>query len=362
MTSKRLGIFIVASILLHVVLIVFYQFIAPLLPEPVHIEKAKTVKVTLVPPKPTQPPLQPSKPIPQESMFVDTPTGETAKETDPNTPLESDRATNASSQNAGTGSTFLPNQTGVKVPGLNLVNTPRSIDNQGEQSPTPSPQKPDPTVAKAEPQPPKPEEQPKPEPKEKPDPKLPVDPKEPKQAPQVKPFDTLPIRPEADIQVTKAQPEETKKPDPNPTPKTQQPPQNASPRSPPTPTQFSALKQQNTINGGAPMGPTSSVEAKDTDLGRYKAKLFRGIGSRWYLYVQQDNGLLGVGNVKIRFYVRSDGVITNLEIVQGKQNAQLAAISRRSIMEISGQLEPFSDSLKLQLGDGYMEEVTFSIY
>ena len=66
--------------------------------------------------------------------------------------------------------------------------------------------------------------------------------------------------------------------------------------------------------------------------------------------------------MRLRFYVRHDGVILPPEVVDGGQHSALLAVSRRSVMEVSGQLEPFSDSMRQQLGDGYYEEVSFSIY
>lgn len=354
MTSKRLGIFIALSIVLHLVLLCGFQFLAPLLPKPPQKEDKKSVRVTLVqPPKPAPPPaLQPSKPVPKPTQFVETSDLTKTNQPDPNTPLESDANTKASSKQAGQGETFLPNQQGVVSPALNVHTSVASIDNQGNPQP-PSP-KPDEKVTKEEPQQ-------KTEPKKEPDPKTPADPKDQPQTPKVKPVDPIPLRPDAIVQVAKVEPPaDPPKPAPEAPPKTQQPAQDNTPRSPPT--VFSSDRKQSAIAGGAAAGSDASLASRETELGRYKAKLFRGIGSRWYLYVQQDNGLLGVGKVKIKFYVRADGVITNLEILEGKQNAQLAAISRRSIMEISGQLEPFSDSLKVQLGEGYFEEVTFSIY
>jgi outer membrane biosynthesis protein TonB len=103
------------------------------------------------------------------------------------------------------------------------------------------------------------------------------------------------------------------------------------------------------------------MASQETELGRYKAKLYRAIGSRWYLYVQKQISLLSVGSVRIRFYVRANGVIDNLQILDGDPRSVLTNISRRSILEV-GAMEPFPDQMKEQLGDGYYEEITFSIY
>ncbi|MEM6885220.1 MAG: hypothetical protein AAF571_09325 [Verrucomicrobiota bacterium] len=94
---------------------------------------------------------------------------------------------------------------------------------------------------------------------------------------------------------------------------------------------------------------------------RYKKKLYRAVGSRWRVYVQHNESLLSSDRVKIRFYVRSNGVFEKLELLSGDRSSQLYAISRRAIMVNSGQLEPFSDEMKKQLGDGYWEEISFRL-
>lgn len=104
-----------------------------------------------------------------------------------------------------------------------------------------------------------------------------------------------------------------------------------------------------------------STGTEDSEQLRYKAKVYRGIDSRWRLYVRQDPEEIGVGKVRVKFYVRADGVITNLEILEGKHFLRLTALSVRSIRDISSQLEPFSETLREKWGEGYSDEISFRV-
>ncbi|CAF0701056.1 putative Outer membrane biosynthesis protein TonB [Candidatus Methylacidithermus pantelleriae] len=117
------------------------------------------------------------------------------------------------------------------------------------------------------------------------------------------------------------------------------------------------------IHGGrtAEIGP-SSPEAAETELGRYKAKMYRAIGSAWYWLVDQNMTLLALGTVRIKFYVTADGTVRDLSVMtESGETAVLRAISLQSIRK-AFPMEPFSESLKRQVGDGFWEECSFTIY
>lgn len=120
------------------------------------------------------------------------------------------------------------------------------------------------------------------------------------------------------------------------------------------------------VSGGAGMKGLPSPEARDTELGRYKQKMYRAVGSRWYLKVQSSMSFLAIGTVRVKFFVRANGVLENVRIVDdsGASNSStemLRTISQQSVVE-SAPFEPFSETMKQQLGAGYEEEFTFSIY
>jgi outer membrane biosynthesis protein TonB len=302
------------------------------------VTPSETIRVTLIqpaPPPPPPPPPEPPLPEPQQKMFVDSaeliPT-----ETPKPTPFEGEKTTRAASAEPAIGDPNLPSQTGERLPALTLRESPQSPETQSEPAPpTPEPAK--------EP------DQPKPAPKEK----------EAVAKAAPKPTEPLPLRTMADLQVRKDEAEEEAPKPEKEKKKEEQTAETAQPRAPPT--SFSAQRRRTQIDGGGAPGSDSSVEVQESDLGKYKARLYRAIGSRWYIYVQNDNGLLRVGTVRIRFFVRSDGTISQLEIVQGRDAGALMAVSRRSIMEVNGQL-PFPEAVRKQVGDGFYDEVTFTIY
>lgn len=149
-------------------------------------------------------------------------------------------------------------------------------------------------------------------------------------------------------------------------------PHPVAPPSPPTPvtrqietptpaSTFTMDRRRTAIQGGAALGGDSSVASQESILGRYKSKLYRAIGSRWYIYVQNRMSLLSVGQVKIRFFVRSNGVIEETKFTDGDSTSVLGTLSERAILDV-GKMEPFPNDLKQRLGDGYWEEITFNIY
>ncbi|QSR86668.1 hypothetical protein EM20IM_09345 [Candidatus Methylacidiphilum infernorum] len=133
------------------------------------------------------------------------------------------------------------------------------------------------------------------------------------------------------------------------------------PAPPPSPESFERHRMQ--IAGGrtAELGPVSP-SARETELGRYKARLYRAIGSRWYLEVEQSMGLLAIGSVRIRFYVQSDGTVSSIQVINEEGITEvLRSISLDSI-RLSAPFGPFSEAMKGQIGNGFWEEITFTIY
>ena len=242
-----------------------------------------------------------------------------------NTPFEGDRNTLASSSSPGQGNPFVPNIQGRDIPSQDLYNQRYS-----------------PTAAQSVPAPPVRPQLPKPD-ADKPD--KPADKTEPEKMTR----NQMSVRPNGQLRANDRS-----------TSTGSRSAQQAAEPSPPA--SFSTSRIAGKMPGGAPSGDAASIGVKETEEGRYKVKLYRAIGSRWYQYVHMDTGLLNIGSVKIKFYVKSDGTISDLQVTSGRDNTALEAISRRSIMEVSGQLEPFSASMKEKMGDGFWDDVNFSIY
>ncbi|TFE67479.1 hypothetical protein A7Q10_01255 [Methylacidiphilum caldifontis] len=133
------------------------------------------------------------------------------------------------------------------------------------------------------------------------------------------------------------------------------------PAPPPSPESFERHRMQ--IAGGrtAELGPVSP-SARETELGRYKARLYRAIGSRWYLEVEQSMGLLAIGSVRVRFYVQSDGTVSSLQVISEEGITEVLRTISLDSIRLSAPFGPFSEEMKGQIGNGFWEEITFTIY
>jgi len=332
------------SVCLHILflflLLLLLPKASPLSPEP---PPSQSVTVTLMQPTP-----QPRTPNPTLNNkyarpYIDTSDLKQTTKSDPNALFEGASNTQAASKNAGTGDVNLPSQQGQDKDDFQIKNSSYSPSRPGENAPSPTPEKDQKQQPATPPTPPSP-----PTVAQKKSPASPQD-------LLLKPGDVFTQNPPSE--------ESPANPSTETIPQPPSPPATAA-RPPPgsLPSAFSIDRQRSTIDGGAPSGDDSSVATQESEIGRYKAKLYRAVGSRWYIHVQQFISTLSVDKIRIRFYVRSDGRIKKLEVTEGNPQSALAGISIRSIKEIDGQLEPFSDSMKQQLGDGYWEEISFSVY
>lgn len=317
MQKKWISIFIGLSILLHIFFLLLLPWtlaLANLISWGPKKKPERAITLTLAP-----------KPAPAQKTFLDSSGMVKTDKPDPNARMESDANTVAASREQGTGPADLPSVQGEKAPWMETRQEQMSPSYTG-QTPTP----------------PTPPEQPQVQP-----------------APQQQPTqqqDTKLAKEDGLLLPKKNVFEPTLSP--RPTPRTP-PPQDVAARAPPS--TFSADRRASQISGSAALGNTSSLASQESAMGRYKSKLYRAIGSRWYLYVQNRMSLLSIGQVRIRFYIRANGVIEKTEFVDGDPHTVLSDISRRSILEV-GALEPFPLELKQQLGEGYWEELTFNIY
>ncbi|MEM6822967.1 MAG: hypothetical protein AAF558_13640 [Verrucomicrobiota bacterium] len=328
MTPKRFGIFVGISLLIHllVILLVATGLLKMFELETEPPPRNQTVRLTLVE-RPQVPEYQQ-----QERPFVDT--AESIKTEEPNQDAVFQGADNtvAMSQQSGSGPEALPNLTGEQADALNLRNTPYSP--QIERQPSP------------------PQEQQEPQEKQEEQEK-----QEATDAENAAPKNPLTKDPSGTLFTREAENERKRLLEEK---RLQQQAQEAQQSRAP-PMAFSAERRQSMLRGNAELGPVESFGAEQTELGRYKQKLYRAIGSRWYVYIEEARGFVAIGTVRIRFFVRHDGVFEKLEVITGSSTSQLYAVSRRSIMENSGQLEPFSETMRQQLGDGYWEEISFTI-
>jgi len=333
MTPKRFAVFLAVSLLLHLVLVgiiaVGWVRYHQSQPDPPMREK---IRITFTP---RQQPAPLPKPLERPKPFVDTSQSIRQEEPNPEAAFQGAENTIAQSREAGSGMESLPNLTGENQDSLNLRNSEFSPQIQTK----PAPQSP--------------------EQEERTEKKKAEDQDQEKQE-ELIPSRTSPLtRDRQGLILTRE--EQQKRQELLEEKRKELEALDAQQRAQLPPMAFSAERRQSAIQGGARVGELESFGAEQTELGRYKQKLYRAVGSRWYIYVDQARGLVSLGKVRIRFFVRSDGVFEQLEVTHGDRASQLYAISRRSIMEVSGQLEPFSERMKSQLGDGYWEEISFTI-
>lgn len=119
--------------------------------------------------------------------------------------------------------------------------------------------------------------------------------------------------------------------------------------------------RQNVIRGNISNRGRSSVAAEATPIGRYKKAVADAIGSRWYYYVKDREGLLSIGTVGLSFKVTSSGKVAGLHVIRSNGHASLESCSIQSIMD--AKLPPIPPDIAATLQNGCLEvEYNFTIY
>ena len=120
-------------------------------------------------------------------------------------------------------------------------------------------------------------------------------------------------------------------------------------------------KTQSRLSGAITNRGTSSVNAVGTPLGRYQKQLQDAIGSRWYYYVQQQMGLIGIGTARLSFSVDRSGKVKNLKVIKNTSNEAFANVCLQSILEI--QMPPIPEDVATTLPpEGLDEQITFTMF
>lgn len=344
-------IFVLLSLLAHIIAILVVLLISIHMPTPklpTASQPAPEVTLSLVAPPP--------KPQPKQRIFMTT-NPAAATKTPQKTPVEADVTTALQSQTpkARTPDSILPDMAGKKNMPPNFQETPFSPPSKTQQTaanPSAQPQKnqQQPTQTQVvQNQPPQPKQPPTPP---KPPEKAPPTPPKPP-APQVVrnnyPPDGLPVLPPIAAPTIEPQ---------TPVSIAQQMRTPTAARPPPS---FQLDKSD--VSGSQGLLGNNSPAANATDLGRYKAKFYRAVGSRWYAKVGQSFQLLPVGTVRIQYTIHSDGIVDNIKILEGNNSSLqiLLSISQNSITEAS-PFDPFPDSVRKEVGESYTDDFTFSIY
>jgi len=117
------------------------------------------------------------------------------------------------------------------------------------------------------------------------------------------------------------------------------------------------------VQGRAALSGNPSPDAMATELGKYKAIVYRAVGSRWYPKINDQLQVLSVGSVRVQYTIYSTGRVETKVLDGGSATLEsLLSISRNSIIE-SAPLPPFSPALLKELStDSFTDDFTFSIY
>ncbi len=348
-TRKRwLIALILFSLLMHVLIVLAIVFInrhTPKWQPPTPDEKPPEVNLVLAPP-PT--------PAGHKPEFI--PTEPQQNATHQPSPFISDHDARLQSKNrtARNKEAPLPDVTGRKDPSLDLHSQAPSPLVKSNPSP-PAPEQPKEKPQKQKPAP-KPNKATKPAPPN-PDATQPTDnPSTGRQPVTEKPSDQqydpngLPVLPALNAPTLQPQ-----------TPQTeviQQTQRAAPPRSVPS---FAVYQSDVTGQAGAP--GDNSPAAMATDLGRYKAKVYRAVGALWYSKVNNQLQVLGVGTVHISYTIYADGTLRITADPDGGNPALmlLHSLSINSMTE-AAPFDHFSDAMRKQVGDSYSDDFSFSIY
>jgi hypothetical protein len=340
---------ILFSLLLHVLVMLAIVLIGR------HTPKWKELAQNTPPPAVTLT-LQPlPAPPPQRPDFI--PTDPDADAKPQKSPFISDHDSTLKSRNRHSRrqDVPLPDVTGHKDHSLDLHSKPPSPASKPQPATPPTPRQ---QQQKTQPNPAKPNQATKPAPPTPPQ----VKPSENPQKTPSKEVATKPAPPQQEdangLPVLPPIPAPTLAEQTPQTPVIQQVQRKASPQSVPS---FAVYQSDVPAQAGAP--GDNSPAAMATDLGRYKAKVYRAVGARWYAKVASQLQVLGVGTVHITYTIHSDG---HLEITADPDagNPALMLLHSLSInsMTEAAPFDPFSDAMKKQVGDSYTDDFSFSIY
>jgi outer membrane biosynthesis protein TonB len=297
---------LLAALAIHIIVAFSISVSSGLFSSPVNVEEDKPVELSFVDLA------TPASAVPKNSVFMETDESKQSVEQPKEKTFESNANSIGASEAAASGSLPLPSQEGKDRPTVDLETHQYSLANQGAQ--------PQPSAAAQE----------TPTPSVAPTPQ------------------STPISDAEQIAMLSATPT----PAPQPTVATKpQPPKS----------RYQPMKEQTRLSGSITNRGAPRVNAIGTPLGRYQKLLYDAVGSRWYSYVNGDNGLISIGTARLVFSVDRSGQVKNLKVTQNSSNEAFANVCLRSVLEI--QLPPIPEDVASTLPpDGLEEEMTFTMF
>jgi len=96
---------------------------------------------------------------------------------------------------------------------------------------------------------------------------------------------------------------------------------------------YRRMKERSHIAGNITSRGISAVNALGTPLGRYQKIVADSIGSRWYIFVEQQRDLITIGTLRLRFDIDRSGKVKNLKITENSSNEAFANVCVQSVLE-----------------------------
>jgi outer membrane biosynthesis protein TonB len=333
--SRQVSIGLMASLLFHLLLLLFALGVGLVLPGHTKLNFAKPkpkleeIELTIIPPEPPESAVQLATPA-QQQPFMDstglTPTDQPVKDA----VFQSDANMKAASTLPARGREPVPTQDGVRLPDVAaFAQKPASL---GSQPPSP------------------PQEQKT----------------QPETAPPPAEAEVKPLRSEV------AEPSDQEVSFPKPAEKTAvaKPKEilprmrtSALTRDAPLPATIGGKTRNDDVrtktDGDISDAGADAVQATATDYGRYVSNVRKAIKSRWNFYLEAKAGLTSPGSVRVDFSIDRNGRISNVRSSENTANATYGTICENAVRE--SQLPPIPQSVI----DEQLEErldLTFRFY
>jgi outer membrane biosynthesis protein TonB len=126
---------------------------------------------------------------------------------------------------------------------------------------------------------------------------------------------------------------------------------------------YQRYKERTRLAGAITNRGTSAVNAIGTPLGRYQKEMFDDIGSHWYAYMDQQMDLVGLGTVRVSFWVDRSGRINDrsIKVLSNDANQAFEGVCLRSIQD--AKLRPIPEDVAAKLPpEGLETEISFTTF
>lgn len=96
---------------------------------------------------------------------------------------------------------------------------------------------------------------------------------------------------------------------------------------------YQPQQQKTRIDGNISNKGRNAVDALATPLGRYQKAVKSAIGSRWYHYISGKMDVIAPGSLKVHFTIDARGRVTDVTVVSNTSNSSFAALCERAVRE-----------------------------